>query len=282
MAFGNSFKYLLIVFTVIVIKFASASQTYIQYVDSADYYIKKSKWDKAEEMTIKALKSRPANKLNYLLWSNLGDIRTNLCNHSGAIEAFDIALASQPENARILSKRAYAYLSAGDKESAVKDIDQSLRIDSVQEWPLQVKAMMALEDSDLPLAEKYFNSLKNHFDKNAEAYIGLGKIMSAKGLPEESELMFRKAISTEDSEEARFLLVLTLIQSEKLPKAKEELLIALKRYPRDGNLYLLRGMIHKLNFENDAAAMDKKIALDFGADKRLVNQLLPASNPSNK
>ena len=55
--------------------------------------------------------------------------------------------------------------------------------------------------------------------------------------------------------------MLVNIESDKIPKAKELLLTALKRYPRSGNLYLARGIIHKRNFENDAAEIDKKLRL---------------------
>lgn len=252
-----------------------SAQTYIQCVDSADYYIKRQMWREAEEMTVKALRTMPANKLNYLLWSNLGEIRNHRGDNDGAIQAFDIALASQPENASILAKRAYAYLSAKDMENALKDIDSSLKLDSVQEWPLQTRGSLMLNSGKYEEAEKDFNSLRLHFPKNAEAYSGLGKIASARGENKKAEEYFRHSIELEDTEEARFLLVLLLINNGDVPKAKDELLTSLKRYPRSGDLYLLRGVIHKINFENESAMIDRKIALDYGAAPALVNQLLP-------
>lgn len=253
----------------------TTAQTYIQYVDSADYYIRRELWNQAEDMTIKALKTMPANKLNYLLWSNLGDIRSRKGDNDGALQAFDIALASSENNATILAKRAYVYLSKNDIENALIDINRSLQIDSVQEWPLQARASIRLNNGKYEEATSDFKSLHRHFPNNYEAYTGLGKIASARGDVKEAENCFRRSIALKDSEEARFLLILLLINNDKVSEAKEELLVSLKRYPRAGNLYLLRGVIHKINFENESAMIDRKIALDYGASPELVKQMLP-------
>lgn len=254
----------------------SYSQTYIQYVDSADYYIRREMWDKAEEMTVAALRKMPANKLNYLLWSNLGDIRSSKGDNPGALQAFDIALASAPTDSKILSKRAYVYLLEGKNQEAMDDINLSLKNDSIQEWALKMRAMLELGDGKFDAAQNDYEMLIRHFPANHDAYIGLGKIFSARGDSEKAASMFRRSLETKDTEEAWFLLVLLQIENDKVPRAKEDLLVALKRYPRSGNLFLLRGLIHKINFENDAAMIDRKIALDHGADRDLAAKLLPA------
>ncbi len=252
-----------------------SAQTYIQYVDSADYYIKRELWDKAEEMTIAALKKMPANKLNYLLWSNLGEIRSRKGETDKALEAFEIALASNPTNPSILTKRAYTFLQKGETEAALQDINLSLQQDSIQQWPLKVRAIMSLSAGEYDAAERDYITLLKYFPVSEDAYIGLGKIASAKGDTEKAIKMFKQSIETKQNEEAWFLLVLLQIENDNLSQAKEDLLLAMKRYPRSGNLFLLRGVIHKKNFENDAATLDRKIALEHGADKELVARLLP-------
>ncbi len=251
------------------------AQTYIQYVDSADNYIKRENWQAAERMTIAALKTKPANKLNYLLWSNLGDIRTRMENYEGALQAFEIALTTAPKKEVILNNRAYTYLQMGNNENALSDINQSLELDSIQEWPLKMRGILKLGKAKYIDAEKDFISLKNHFPSNASAYSGLGKIAAIKGDSKEATAFFEKSLELEQNDDTWFHLILVNIEADKIPKAKEYLLTALKRYPRNGNLYLLRGVIHKKNFENDAAEIDKKIALDYGADPHLVEQYFP-------
>lgn len=251
------------------------AQTYIQYVDSADNYIKRENWRDAERMTIAALKTKPANKLNYLLWSNLGDIRTRMEDYDGALQAFEIAMASAPKKELILNNRAYTYLQMGAAEKAYDDINESLKLDSVQEWPLKMRGVLNLSKARYTDSEKDFKSLRQHFPANASAYSGLGKLEAIKGNADSAISLFEKSIELEQSDDTWFYLILVNIESGNLPKAKEHLLIALKRYPRCGNLYLLRGLIHKKNFENNEADIDKKIALDYGADPHLVEQYLP-------
>ncbi len=251
------------------------AQTYIQYVDSADNYIKRENWRDAERMTIAALKAKPANKLNYLLWSNLGDIRTRMEDYDGALQAFEIALASAPKKELILNNRAYTYLQMGETDKAYEDINEALRLDSIQEWPLKMRGIINLGKSKYADAEKDFESLKKHFPANAAAYSGLGKIEAIKGNGETAMSLFEKSLELEQSDDTWFYLILINIETDNLPKAKEHLLIALKRYPRCGNLYLLRGLLHKKNYENTEADLDKNIALDYGADPHLVEQYLP-------
>lgn len=251
------------------------AQTYIQYVDSADNYIKMENWPEAERMTVAALRAMPANRLNYLLWSNLGDIRTRMEDYDGALQAFEIALANAPDPKVILNNRAYTYLQMGDQESALADINTSLQCDSIQEWPVRMRGVLNLGKGKYEEAEKDFQTLKLHFPENPAAYTGLGKIEAVKGNGNEAIKYFEKSLELEQDEETWFYLVMVNIESDDIPKAKDILLTALKRYPRCGNLYLLRGVIHKKNFENEAAEIDKKIALDYGADPHLVERFFP-------
>lgn len=251
------------------------AQTYMQYVDSADNYIRIENWEAAERMTIAALKTMPANKLNYLLWSNLGDIRTRQENYDGALEAFEIALAGSPANVKVLNNRAYTYMQMGNMDAALDDINESLKKDSIQEWPLQIRGVIELGKGRYDEAEKDFIRLKDIYPKNASAYSGLGKIEAIKGNGKESSEYFLKSLELEQDEETWLCLVMVNIESGWIPKAKEYLLTALKRYPRSGNLYLMRGVIHKKNYENEAAEIDKKIAVDYGADSHLVEKFFP-------
>ncbi|MDE6339406.1 MAG: tetratricopeptide repeat protein [Muribaculaceae bacterium] len=270
-------NYLIIAIFYVCVTFPGVAQSYIECVDSAEYYIKRERWNDAERMTISALKQKPANKINYQLWSNLGDIRTALEEYDGALQAFEIALTTVPakERARILNNRAFTLLRIGKENEALKDIEESLALDSLQEWPLKMCGIINLNKQNYITAEKCFISLKNHFPDNPAAYEGLGKIEGTKGNNIKAVDYFRKSLELNQDENIWFYLILVNIESDKIPEAKEDLLIALKRYPRSGNLYLLRGLIHKKNYENEEALIDKKIASDFGADPHLIERFFP-------
>lgn len=248
------------------------AQTYIQYVDSADNYIKAENWPDAERTTIAALKLMPANRLNYMLWSNLGDIRTRMEDYDGALQAFDIAMAGAPDKKPVLNNRAYTYMQMGRYRDALSDIDESLKVDSIQEWCLNMRGVMLFGEGNYEDAENDFKKLMRHFPGNASAYSGLGKIEAVKGNSEQAIKYLEKSIELRQDEDTWFYLVLVNIESDRIPEAKEQLLTALKRYPRSGNLFLLRALIHKKNYENDLAEMDRKIALEYGADPQLVEK----------
>lgn len=255
------------------------AQTYAECVDSADYYIKREMWNDAERMTVQALRQKPALKINYILWSNLGDIRTAKGDCQKALQAFDIALTTAPdkEKPRILNNRSYTLLKIGNEDEALDDMSESLALDSVQEWPLKMRGIINLNRRKFGEAEKDFQSLKSHYPRNAAAYTGLGKIEASKGNSDKAIEYLRKSLNLEQEEDTWFYLILINIESDQLPQAKEDLLVALKRYPRSGNLYLLRGMLHKKNYENNEALIDKKIAQDFGADPHLVERFFPST-----
>lgn len=254
------------------------AQTYAECVDSADYYINREMWNAAERMTVKALRQKPALKVNYILWSNLGDIRAAKGEYEESLQAFDIALTSAPdkEKARILNNRSYTLLKIGKEDEALADMSESLALDTVQEWPLKMRGIINLNRRKFGDAEKDFQSLKRHYPRNAAAYTGLGKIAASKGDSDKAMEYLRKSLELEQDEDTWFYLVLINIESDNFSQAKEDLLVALKRYPRSGNLYLLRGLLHKKNYENNAALIDKKIALDFGADQHLVERFFPS------
>ncbi len=163
----------------------------------------------------------------------------------------------------------------GEAEKALADIDCSLSLDSVQEWPLRIRGSLNLGKGRYNDADRDFSSLQRHFPTNAAAYSGLGKLAALRGDADTAAKLLKQSLDLEQDEDTWFYLVLVNIESDKIPKAKELLLTALKRYPRSGNLYLARGIIHKRNFENDAAEIDKKIAIDYGADPHLVEQYFP-------
>ena len=106
------------------------TRTYVEYADSADRYIRNENWVDAERMIVNALRLEPANKSNYLLWSNLGIVRDRIGNTEGALQAFDIGLASAPRSTVLLANRAYTLMKTGRDKEALRDLDLALELDS--------------------------------------------------------------------------------------------------------------------------------------------------------
>ena len=57
--------------------------------------------------------------------------------------------------------------------------------------------------------------------------------------------------------------------------ASADITDAIKCFPEVPDFFIARGYLHRLNFRNEEAKIDKKIALDKGADPQFVDQFIP-------
>lgn len=252
-----------------------STSRYIQLADSADYFIKKKNWSEAERYTLAALRDRPADKLNYLLWSNLGQIRTNMEDYEGAFQAYDIAEGLAPGASAIYINRGSTYMRAGKPDMALSDFSSALNIDSLLEWPRTIRAMLLLNDHKIDAAVSDFEFIIRHFPANAEAPMGLGRIEAIKGNGNKANDYFEEALKIRQNEETWFYKVLNLSETERIPEAEEDIRKALKRFPRSGNLYILRAWLHKLKFQNEEAEAAKKLAVEYNADPEIIKRFFP-------
>ncbi|MDE6408789.1 MAG: tetratricopeptide repeat protein, partial [Muribaculaceae bacterium] len=237
-----------------------------ELVDSADYYSAHKRWEDAERATVNALRLKPANKTNWLLWSNLAEIRNNLHDTEGALTAYNVGLSLQPNSEKMLTGRAALFLQEKRFEDAISDLDHLLENDSTLEWPRMIRGMLMLDQGHTEKAEKDFIMLKRLYPENPQSYNGLATIKARNGDYEEAVKLYNSSLALSPDENIYFYKVLLLADHGKLPEASESLREAMKTYPRNGNLFLLRAYIHKLNFQNDEAEIALKLAKEYGAD----------------
>ena len=129
------------------------TSTYVELADSADRYIRAERWQDAERVIVKALRHEPANRSNYLLWSNLGIVRERQENYPGALEAYGIGLASAPRSTMLLTNRARTYLATGQLAAARADLDSALDVDSTLQWPRKMRGVIRAALGDLDGAD---------------------------------------------------------------------------------------------------------------------------------
>lgn len=246
---------------------------YMDMVDSADYYMSRSRWLDAEKFITAALRMEPANPANHLLWSNLGIVRRNRHDLKGSIEAFDIGLARAPRSTVLLSNRAYTHIEAGNDSEALLDLSTALDVDSLLELPRLARATILLNSGITGKAISDFSFLIRHNPKNPEALAGLAQCHAAEGnLPLASEVM-AKACAIAPDEDFLFLSILYDIESGSTLKAADTLREALTLFPRSGKIYALRAKLHQMNYQHSEADAALKMAREFGADPHLIQQL---------
>ena len=253
----------------------ASSPRYIALADSADMYIKNENWMEAEHTIVKALRLEPANFSNSLLFSNLGICRTNRGDYNGALEAFDLGLSIAPGSAVIRNNRAKTYIMMRDYGNALADLDESLRIDSVQEWPLQTRGLLRMRGNDLDGARRDFTLLLKRFPYNFTAMEGLGGIAEAEGKHDEAIKYYDEALKMVDNPETRSARILIKINTERYSDASADIFESISKYPDYSDFYVWRGYLHRLNYRNEEALADKKNAINKGADPQFVERFIP-------
>lgn len=258
--------------------FANASyaqDNYMQLADSADYYIARNNWVKAESYIVRALKLKPAYAGNSMLLSNLGVVKTHQHKYSEALLAYESALGIGRDSTAILNNRAYTFMDMNSPSDAYADLTTSLTIDSIQEWPREMRGLLRLRNHDLTGAEEDFSTLLSQHPGNEVAYCGLGTIAQERGDLPAALSLFSKAVDCRPTEENSLQKILVLVALDHINEAYEEARNAVKRFPREGNLFAALAYIYKLRYQYVEAEETKKIALNNGADSELIDRLFP-------
>lgn len=277
----KTFKPFHSLFFTISLLFASeigaTSPKYLALVDSADNFIKKEQWMQAEHTIISALRLEPANYTNSLLFSNLGVVRTEQGKYKDALEAFSLGLSIAPDSKGILNNRARTFMLMNDYDRAMTDLSESLRIDSIQEWTLQMRGLLRINAKDTVGARHDFLLLAKNFHRNDRAFAGLAKISEWEGNYDDALKYYNEAIIINDEPEIRSERIMLKIRTDKYSDASRDIKESIEKYPQEPVFYLLRGHLHRLNYRYDEAEADKKIAINKGADPQIVERFIPKS-----
>lgn len=253
-----------------------SSPRYLELADSADYFIAHENWNKAEMKIIEALRLEPANFTNSLLLANLGLVQTYKGEYIKALQSLSSGLNMAPSSTVLLNNRAHTYLLMDSVSSAIKDLDKSLQIDSIQEWTLQTRAFIYLKNEDLVKSKELFDKLQSHYPANSSAYTGLAAIAEIQAETPKALEYYNKALELNpEDNETREAYIFLLIKNEEYSKARFFLREAIEKNPENPMFYLLRGYLHRLNFRKDEAMADKKMAISKGLDPEYVNLFLP-------
>lgn len=256
--------------------------TYVELADSADRYIRQERWADAERVIVKALRHEPANKSNYLLWSNLGVARTEMKNYDGALEAYEIGLAMAPASTALLSNRARTYMAKGDKKEAVADLDKALSLDSTLQWPRKMRGLVRASAGDSEGALSDFRIYINRFGKDAAISEACGDIDVAKGDISGAISNYREAYTLEPDADLLGKALLSAYLYGRIEEMEEDLAEGIRKNPRNGMLYLMRAMLDKAKFQNSAMEQDLQMAKDFGVNQEIYDLVTGKTRESGK
>lgn len=256
------------------------TQTYVALADSADRYIKLERWNDAERVIVSALRHEPANPSNWLLWSNLGVVRTHLNNYPGAVEAYDVGLAGAPKSTVLLSNRAWTQLSFGHTDKALDDMNASLSLDSLQPWPLKMRGLLNIAKH--PAQARRDLMLADSLSPSDPAVIeGLADLEAADGKLENAVKLYDSSLKLRPDPDVSFKMFLIMTEHGNFTQAADRTINALAKWPTCAELHIVRALQHQQTYQTKAALKEKNLAIAYGADPRLVDAIL-SKNPTNK
>lgn len=254
---------------------ADTQSEYIALADSADVCIAAERYAEAEGFILKALRLEPANYSNHLLLSNLSAVRLHLGRPTEAAEAAEIGLGIAPSSTMLLMNHALASLALGDEQTALEDTGKALEIDSIHPRALNIHGLILFNKGRYREAKVYYQRLLSIDQDDPDALVALGRIALVEGDMTNAVDYFTRAVKVDPLPENDFYLVLSLIFADKDAEASERLRESLRDYPHDGDLYILKALLSKRNFQNDSVDLNLKLAREYGADENLLQQFFP-------
>ena len=249
------------------------TSTYVELADSADRYIRAERWQDAERVIVKALRHEPANRSNYLLWSNLGIVRERQENYPGALEAYGIGLASAPRSTMLLTNRARTYLATGQLAAARAGLASALDVDSTLQWPRKMRGVIRAALGDLDGADADLDIYTARWGEDAAVSETRGDIRVARGDADGAIEAYREAYRLDGDPATLGRLLLSAYACGRLEEEQQALADGIRKHPRDATLYLLRAMLNKARYQTQAMEKDLKTARELGIDPELYRRI---------
>lgn len=252
--------------------------SYEAFIDSAENCIKRENFAEAAQFYRKALKKNPASPLNSKVFANLGMCLTETGEFDEAIQAYDVALVREPESIAILTSRAKTLLRQGNDKEALADLNKALSIDSIAQTPLRLRGRLLMATGNTNRALKDFSVLRRNFKDDDIGTSGMAQCYAIMGMPSQAATLYQEAVSQAPTEENYEGLVSALLNCERYDDAKDVLHEAINKFPRNGEMYLLRGVLHYFMHRNEEALVDKKTAIVLGVDVSKADIAIPLKN----
>ncbi len=250
------------------------AQGYYELIDSADNFIKKEDFAKAETAILQALKTEPANLNNSLLLSNLATLQRNEGRNSEALNNYSLALQMTPNATVLLSNRATLYLEMDSISQAYKDFEKIMSLDSKDIDSRYNHGMITLIAGDMVTSKADFDEILKIDSKSYEGKSGLALWYKHNKNYEEAIKLYSELIKKYTSSTLLTNRAECYIWRKQLALASDDLNSALKINFRDGYAYLLKAKLNKLRFQNDEIKQNVELAIKYGVEPKVIDELL--------
>lgn len=255
---------------------------YMLLADSATRFMEKEQWEDARRCLIEALKLNPASPVNPMLFSNLGICQSNIGDYASALQSYEIALIRQPNSTSILLNRARTHLMQSKEKEALRDLDKILEVDSTRIEARRLRSTLRMKQGDYAGALKDITNLSTVLPEDPWLHAAKGQCLATMGDNEAASREFTEALKHEPDVETMLAAIMYYLTTDDYQNAEETIFQALKQFPREGGLYLMRAVLHKKRFQNEEAEIDKKIAAKYGVDCQIIDSYFPSDPPMKR
>lgn len=189
--------------------------------------------EKAENLLLKAIDIKPADKSSAVLYQYLGQLRARQNRHAEAMEAFNSGLELMPESESLLMDRISLNIQTGNEARAMNDLNELLTRNPDHAEGLFFRAFLYTEQYLYNKARIDYERLVVMQPRNRDARLGLA----------------------------------LLCDKDKRPKEAMEHMDVLVRYwPEDATVYAIRGGMHQKRRQYEQALADLNLAIELEPD----------------
>lgn len=250
------------------------AQSYFTYVDSADSYIQKKEWVKAETSILEALKLEPANYNNSLLLSNLATIQRMQGRTQEAINNYTLALNITPNAVTLLNNRGILYYEVDSVALALKDFDRVMELDKKDIDSRYYTASIMIDQNDLATSKKIIDELSKINSKTDEVKILNARWNQVSGNFNEAILLYSGLLKNDIQLDWLTHRAECYIETKSLGNAAADINDALKIDPTFGYLYLLKAVVYKMQYQNEDSLKNLELAVRYGVDRKFAEKAL--------
>ena len=175
---------------------AASAQSCDEWIDSSFVALDNGNLAEAENALLMALRLKPADKLNALLWSNIGTIQRQAEKYTQAVESYTIALAQNPLSVTVLQNRATLYADMGKSDDAINDYTSVLQLESDNNDALYYRGLIYLQTGNEESAETDFKKLLALNPESLQGKKGLATLEKLRGNYVEAEKIYSHLIKT--------------------------------------------------------------------------------------
>lgn len=207
---------------------------------------------------------RAKRKINPEWLGTLGAARMATGDAAGAAEAFTDLVSAEPGSTRARLARADALLRAGNRNEAIADLREVLRLEPHHPVAAINLGAVLIQTGRVDEALAVLGAAVDGQSGNADLLLNYAMALRDAGRPRESIAMLQRALAIQpDMEVAGRLLLPQLLASGRIDEAEQAVESALGRRPDDAVMLTMRGAVRLARGDREPACAALREALDI-------------------